>query len=332
MSGRVTIKTLAKDLGISHMTVSRALSDSSNVKRETRELVRKRAAELGYVKSAAATAMRGDGSRIVGLIVPNLVNEFYARFANTLALLCEDNDLHLITHLTNDAPERELIALRKLRELDTSAFVIVPAPDDGTADARLYKGMHTVQFIRKRTLPFGSDTLSVHDTDAIKDAVNHLVANGHERISYLGAHAVLSSGRQRQAAFMEAMVANELAVVPALIQTASPSFDMGAACAQAVISGEVEATAIVCGGFEISNGALDACLRAGVSMPDDVAFVGYGDPSFYRWIQGGVTTIALPIDELAQQALELLSPEKGTADAEARDCAFEAELVYRATA
>lgn len=88
----------------------------------------------------------------------------------------------------------------------------------------------------------------------------------------------------------------------------------------------------VCGGFEISNGALDACLRAGVSMPDDVAFVGFGDPSFYRWIQGGVTTIALPIDELAQQALELLSPEKGAADAEARDCAFEAELVYRATA
>jgi DNA-binding LacI/PurR family transcriptional regulator len=331
VSGRITIKTLAQDLGISHMTVSRALSDSSNVKRETRELVRRRAAELGYVKSAAATAMRGDGTRIVGLIVPNLVNEFYARFANTLALLCEDNDLHLITHLTNDDPERELIALRKLRELDASAFVTVPAPDDGAANARLYQGMHMVQFIRKRTLPFASDTLSVQDTGAIKDAVNHLAAKGHERISYLGAHAALSSGRQRQAAFIEAMVANGLAVVPTLIQTASPSFDMGAACAQAVISGEVEATAVVCGGFEISNGALDACLRAGVSMPDDVAFVGYGDPSFYRWIQGGVTTIALPIDELAQQALELLSPAKGE-DTKARDCVFEAELVYRSTA
>ncbi|WP_417248148.1 LacI family DNA-binding transcriptional regulator [Celeribacter sp.] len=331
MSGRITIKTLAQDLGISHMTVSRALSDSSNVKRETRELVRKRAAELGYVKSAAATAMRGDGTRIVGLIVPNLVNEFYARFANTLALLCEDSDLHLITHLTNDDPERELIAMRKLRELDASAFITVPAPAEGEADARLYQGMHTVQFIRKRALPFDTDSLVVQDTGAIKEAVHHLAAKGHKRISYFGAHAALSSGRQRQTAFIEAMEENALPVAPELIQTAAPTFEVGAACAQAVVSGEVNASAIVCGGFEISNGALDACLRAGISMPDDVAFVGYGDPSFYRWIQGGVTTIALPIDELAQKALELLSPTKSEGVA-AQECAFKAELVYRATA
>ena len=76
VSRRVTIKSIAKDLGISHMTVSRALSNHPNVLQETRDAVQKRARELGYVKSAAAKAMRGDDTRIVGLLLPNILNDF----------------------------------------------------------------------------------------------------------------------------------------------------------------------------------------------------------------------------------------------------------------
>ena len=84
---RATLKSIARDLNVSHMTVSRALSGHPNVKAETRDLILARAHELGYVKSFAANAMRGDPTAIVGLLLPNIVNEFYARFANTLALL-----------------------------------------------------------------------------------------------------------------------------------------------------------------------------------------------------------------------------------------------------
>ncbi len=312
------------------MTVSRALSNSSKVRPETRDIVHKRATELGYVKSAAATAMRGDGTRIVGLLVPNLVNEFYARFANALALLCEDNDLHLITHLTNDDPKRELLTLKKLRELQASAVVMVPAPSNGQHDARLFQGMNTVQFIRTRSLPFETDSLVVRDATSIKEAVRLLAQKGHANIAYLGAHAVLSSGRQRQAAFSEAMEENGLTPSSELILTAAPSFKMGAEKATEVIAGKVKATGIICGGFEISNGALDACLRAGISLPQDLAFVGYGDPSFYQWIQGGITTIALPVEALAAQALALLSPSNP--HTETNEYAYETKLTLRSSA
>lgn len=311
------------------MTVSRALSDSPQVHPKTREAVRLRAAELGYVKSAAATAMRGDGTRIVGLLVPNLVNEFYARFANALALLCEDNDLHLITHLTNDDPDRELLTLNKLRELQASAVIMVPAPSAETHDPRLFQGMNTIQFIRTQPLPVDSGSLVVQDANSIKEAVHLLVRKGHKRISYLGAHSVLSSGRQRLTAFSEAMRENDLEPAPELLQTAAPSFQMGADKAKGILSGDIEASAIVCGGFEISNGALDACLQARVDMPGDLAFVGYGDPSFYQWIGGGVTTIALPIETLANQALALLSPSAPVNGPQ--EHAYKTELIVRAT-
>lgn len=330
LATRVTIKTIAKDLGISHMTVSRALSNSSNVRPETRDLIQQRAAELDYVKSAAASAMRGDATRIVGLVAPNLVNEFYARFANALALLCEDNDLHLITHLTNDDPKRERLALLKLQELQTSAVVMVPAPSRQPHGETLFKGMKPIQFIRTQPLPFAADSIVIHDAEAIRQAVLHLASKGHQRISYFGGHAVLSSGRQRKAAFLAAMEIAGLPVPDELVQTSAPSFEMGAARAAAVISGAIDSSAIICGGFEISNGALDACLRANAAFPQDVAFVGYGDPGFYRWIQGGITTISLPIDRLAAQALQLLLPQN--ANEPAQEHGFAAELILRASA
>ena len=70
---RATIKSIARDLDISHMTVSRALSGNPNVKAGTRALILARAKELGYVKSAAANAMRGGQSAIIGLLLPNIV-------------------------------------------------------------------------------------------------------------------------------------------------------------------------------------------------------------------------------------------------------------------
>ncbi|WP_417241605.1 LacI family DNA-binding transcriptional regulator [Celeribacter sp.] len=327
MARSVTIKTIAQDLGISHMTVSRALSNSPNVRSETRELIQKRAAELGYVRNAAASAMRGDTTRIVGLLIPNLVNEFYARFANALAILCEDNDLHLITHLTNDDAGRERLALMKLRELQTSAVIMVPAPSVETHSAHLFHGIKTVQFIRTQKLPFDADSIVIEDAQSIKDAVHHLAAKGHQKICYLGGHALLSSGRERKAAFIAAMETNGLPVRDALVQTAVPSFNMGAERASSILSGDIDASAIICGGFEISNGALDACLKADARIPDDLAFIGYGDPGFYRWIQGGITTISLPIETLAAQALELLTPKN--AHLSTQQHAFATELILR---
>ena len=71
-----------------------------------------------------------------------------------------------------------------------------------------------------------------------------------------------------------------------------PSFDFGAAAARAIMAARPRATAVVTAGFEISNGALDACLEMGLTFPDDIAFVGYGDPASYRWLAGGITTAA----------------------------------------
>lgn len=305
MSNRITIKSIAQDLGISHMTVSRALSRHPNVSAETREAILKRADELGYVKSAAAKAMRGDGTRIAGLLLPNLVNEFYARFADTLASACEDKALHLIIHLTNDEVSKERQALLRLREVQAGAVIMVPTPEFPDNVDRNFGNLQVVQLIRERPLDRAVSALLVGDGPAIDDAVNHLVAAGHSDIAYIGADPVLSSGRNRLSAFTGAMEANGRPVEQDLMRMAPPSFDMGYQSLRSLLQ-RGRASAVVCGGFEISNGALEACLEKGLKMPRDIAFVGYGDPAHYAWINEGISTIALPVDQLARQAAKLL--------------------------
>lgn len=330
MAGRVTIKTIARDLGISHMTVSRALSEHPNVQKETRELVKKRAAELGYVKSAAATAMRGDGTKIIGVLLPNIVNEFYARFANELAVLCERFDFQLIIHLTNDDYGAEQNSLQRLREVEAKAVVVVPAPQvPGTElpEPVQLEGMDVIQLIRQRPMNGQETAILVRDSNAIMAAVKTVHERGHERIAYIGADSNLSSGRNRLEAFMAGMRECGLEMRSDLVKTDAPSFSMGGQSAEHILS-EGAATAIICGGFEISTGALNALLKSGRKLGEEIAFVGYGDPSFYTWIEGGVSTIGVPVLPLAQQALDVLRSQEPT-EKNGKVFEFQAELTVR---
>lgn len=328
MSEKVTIKTIAKDLGVSHMTVSRALSNHPNVHKKTRETILRRAKELGYARNVAATAMRGDRTGIVGLLLPNILNEFYARFANTMAVACEEAGYHLIIHLTNDEIGVEAQSLQRLREVQAEAVVMVPAPGDPENDAASLGAMTVIQLIRRRETDLPVSAILLDDHAAIRDAVIHLANTGRCELAYIGADAQLSSGRERLAAFRTGLKAAGLTEIPGLICTSAPTFEMGRASAQRVIDG-AKATGIVCGGFEISNGALSAFMDRGIPINGSVILIGYGDPSFYRWIGGGLSTIGVPVERLAIEAVEILNQSRNVPAPPTPARSFDAELIVR---
>jgi len=302
---RVTIKSIAKDLGISHMTVSRALSGNPNVLEETRQTIQARARELGYVKSAAALAMRGDGPKIVGLLLPNIVNEFYARFANAMSLACDAHALQLIIHLTNDDYETEALAIERLNEVQASAVVMVPAPGQVDSPTPTHGSMRVIELIRQRDTTQSHPSIMVEDATAIRDAVQYLVDQGHSKIAYIGANQALSSGRLRLEAFLDGAAQAGLDADATQVRTGPPSFQMAQDNVREILEAGTS-TALVCGGVEISNGALSAFMSRPKGTATDFAFVGYGDPSFYAWVNGGITTIQVPVLRLAKSAIDLI--------------------------
>ncbi len=302
---RVTIKSIAKDLDVSHMTVSRALSGNPNVSAETRQQIQAHALAKGYVKSSAANAMRGSPTNIIGLLLPNIVNEFYARFANVLALLCADRGLDLVIHLTNDDAARERQSLLRLQALQAATVIMVPAPDPPGQTKTLPHSTRIIDLIRT-----GSDAaagrLLIDDAVSIAAAVDHLVATGRPRIAFIGADASMSSGRSRADAFVQAMRRHGIKSEPGHFLTGMPGFDMARQGMEALLNAANRPQAVICGGFEISNGALEACLQRGIRFPGELAFIGYGDPPSYQWLGGGISTISLSADDLAGRAIALM--------------------------
>lgn len=307
------------------MTVSRALSNSPNVQKETREAVQKRARELGYVKSAAAMMMRGDTPKIVGLLLPNIVNEFYARFANDMAIACDQQSLQLIIHLTNDDVAIEQQALDRLQEVQAASVVMVPAPRQTGQAAPITGSLAVIDLIRLGRPGTENPAILVDDGPAIRAAVQHLAKAGHQDIAYIGANQKLSSGRTRLDAFLQGIEDAGLDISQELIHTGTPSFAMGRAQAEVVV-GNGRATALLCGGFEISNGALSALIESPKASEQELAFIGYGDPSFYAWVNKGVSTIRVPVTELALQAAEMATKSKQPRQ---KQVSFAAELVLR---
>lgn len=264
------------------------------------------ALQIGYVKSSAASAMRGEQTAIVGLLLPNIINEFYARFANAFGSLCAEAGFDLVIHLTEDNYEREAKSLLRLQALQARAVIRVPAPMSSQKQAITNTAIPTINLIRTRENEESIGSLLIDDGLAIESAVHFLFKKGRRRIAYIGASEALSSGRDRLNAFTRSLNNVGGTLHEDLVCTGAPSYQMGQDFMNSLLDLPEAPDSLVCGGFEISNGALDACLTNHVKIPECLEFVGYGDPSFYRWIAGGISTISISEQQVALHALEMV--------------------------
>lgn len=311
------------------MTVSRALSGNPNVSKETRDLIENRAHDLGYVKSAAAKAMRGDGTKIVGLLLPNITNDFYARYANAFAKACDRFGLHLIIHLTDDEIEKERVSIRQLREIQAMAVVMVPCANGVTQQDRAISELNVIQLIRSREMNSEPVKIGIEDSEAIQNAVVHLKNLGFDRIGYIGSNPSTSTGRDRFQSYQAGLKSAGLTFDLKLVVRGEPKFELGKSGVTNLVD-EQSATALICGGVEISNGAIGALMQRKPGSGKSIGFVGYGDPMFFSWIGKGLPAIQLPVEELADltiQQVQLLSGIGGCVRSTSHS--LKAELIAR---
>lgn len=328
MSQSITIKTIANDLGISHMTVSRALRGQANVKPETLKAILDHAAGMGYVPNAAAITMRGMATPVVGLLLPNLANDFYAAFANRFVLACDALGLVVIIQVTTDEPRLEALALRRLREQGVKKIVMVPTPSSVEFSRPFLRGAKILQLIRHESLPVPSQRLLSYEDEAFDAAVKDLRAAGHSHIGYIGGDTSISTGRARRLAVETALTRNGLRAHSEYFINGRPNHATGAEGVDYLLALKVPPSAIICGGLEISSGALQTLLENDIAMPDQIAFVGYGDLSHFRWLSKGISTIAVPTDALAVMAAGLIGEDKR---ADLGEKAVTATYIKRAT-
>jgi len=292
-------------LGVSVSTVARSLADAPGISAATKARVQRLAREKGYVVHSAARAMRTGHSQLIGLIVPDVRNDFYGTAAMALARRCEDEGFQLLLAATRDDPESELRQVRGLVEARAAGMVTALSPHPRPETLALLGKVPTVELIREGA---GGERpwLGIDERAGLEAAARHLIDLGHRRIAYVGGIEALSTGRQRLAGYRDAFVAAGHPLSDDLVRTGPPDATFGAAAMRALLDLPDRPTGVVTAGAELTVGVLEAIGSAGLPVPAAISVVGFGDAPWFRWWGPGLTTMALPVYDMALGCGDLL--------------------------
>jgi DNA-binding LacI/PurR family transcriptional regulator len=302
MAHEVTLKDIARSLDLSVSTVARALADSSQISEPTKARVRSSAATLGYVAHSAARAMRRGQSTMVGLIIPDVENEFYGTLAKALAQCCDQAGHQLLLAITEDDPVSEERQVRALSEARVAGVVIVPSPKPLRSTLGLLARGPWVQLIR-HVADVEAPWFGIDEEAGLGQATRHLIDQGHRRIAYVGGMLDLSTGRGRLKGYEQAFAAAGLEVPRDLVRLGRPRMDFAADAFASLWRLPDRPTAVVTAGSRLCAGVLEVVGRLKLKVPRDVSVVGFGDAP---WWYTDLTTISLPAREIAMACGEFL--------------------------
>lgn len=308
---RVTIKDIAQSLGISHATVSRALHDSPRISQSTKERIREMAAAMGYSPDTAARVMRGEDSNLVGFILPDVQNHFYSAMAKALAETVSAKGLQLVLAISEDDPEEEHRQVLELCRARARGIVITPVAHMLPDTASLLSDIRVVQLVRSHP-EVSADLVAAQDSEATYLSTRHLLSLGHRHIAYLGGGAeTLSTGTNRLEGYSRAM--GHVHDAKPTIRLVPPHPANAYSAARELLDRDAPPTGLVIGSSQIALGALQVIQELGLSVPRDISLVSYDDPDWHQLWGPGLTTIKLPIRDMAHFAAQMIcTPENIT--------------------
>ena len=294
----VTIKDIAARLQVSPSTVGRALSDDPRISAATKKKVAEVAKEMGYVANLAARMMRGASSNLVGFVIPDIRNGFYATIAHALSKCLQSAGFQLALSETEDDRMAELQSVRELASANVAGIIIVPTAKPHRETVRLLKLSPHVQLLRRHAM-IGDQWFGIDDTQALSEATAHLAQLGHRRIAYIGGTDELPTGAARLKGYREALPSGE-SEDAALVQLGAPgAIEFGRDATRRLLSLAKRPTAIIAGSVQVTHGILQELTTQGVRVPDELSVVGFGDEPGFSWWGPGLTSIGLPVSDLA---------------------------------
>lgn len=301
---RVTRADVARHAGVSPAVVSYVLNPGTRpVAAATRERVVAAIAELGYRPDAVAQSLRSGPTRSLGLLVPSLVNPFFAELSRSIETLAFERGYVLLVGSTEAAAERELRYVHSFADRRVDALIMVTST---SADALQVAGDTGVPVVTLDRTPRGSAVSSVitDGSAGIRAAIDHLTEQGHRRIGVLGGPDGLTVADERTTAWRSALSDAGLWDEEMCVR-ADFSRRGGADGASALLE-RGSTTALVTSSDVQAIGALDECIRRGVRVPQELSIISFDDTEAASYAQPRLTAVQQPIEQMAEATMELI--------------------------
>nr|WP_295383055.1 LacI family DNA-binding transcriptional regulator [Pseudoxanthomonas sp.] len=302
-----TIYDIAKHVGVSAGTVSRALSRPEKVLPATRKRIEQAAAALGYVPNTVARTLKTQRSSKILVTVPDIANPFFAQILQGAEEAAQAADYAVLLGDTQHQPDREERYAQMLPRNEADGLIVLGHRLPPTAQELVRQLGANAPVVNGSEFDpaLGIPSVHIDNAAASRTAMEHLYGLGHERIAVVGGptdnplhqqrlegarHAARARGRLRQ-----------LTVVPGDF-----SVESGYAAAKQLLGQANPPTAAFCFSDQMALGMLAACRDLGIRVPEDFSIVGFDDLASSRYLNPPLTTISQPMREIGVRAVKLL--------------------------
>lgn len=328
--GKVTSLDVARRAGVSQSAVSRVYSGAS-ASAETARKVRQAAKELGYRPNPLARAMITGKSKIIGLVVAYLDNQFYPLALERLSKVLQDRGYHILVFLA--ANSQDVIGKIVHELLDYQVDGIITASVGMSSDLTRHcadAGIPVVMFNRGQD-GGGISSVTSANFDGGRRVADFLVAGGHQRIAHIAGWEGSSTGRDRQRGFVEGLAGHGMS--PLAIIDGMYDRDTAIQATNDLMSRPDQPDAIFVGNDHMAFAVMDT-LRAkwGVRIPDDVSVVGYDDVPLAAWPAYELTTVRQPLNRMVDATVDTLLAKIADSSLPAQKIEIDGPLILRGSA
>ncbi len=330
--GRVTVIDIAKAAGVSKSTVSLVLQGSPLVNDGTRAKVNAVMRELGYVYNRGAANLRQSGSKskIIGVVVNDLTNGFFAELAVGVDMVVQSAGFVQFLSNTSENLDRQREVIASMREHGISGLILSPARATEAADLKPLVAAGIPVVVAVRNVPGAKASSVVSDNrEGIFIGVQHLVSLGHRRIAFLGGFRDTAVFDERLAGYRAAAAACGLDCDEDLIIDSPPSRAGGAEAIERALSIGDKPTAAVCFNDALAFGVCDGLRARGLEPGRDFAVIGFDDVIEAKTAVPALTTISVDPQGIGRRAAQLLLKQISAGKAEAEAIVSSVRLVVR---
>jgi LacI family transcriptional regulator len=326
-----SIKEVARQAGVSVGTVSNVLNRPEMVAPARRQRVLEVIDKLGFVRNESARQLRAGRSRTIGMVVIDIANPFFTDVARGAESVTDESNSMLMLCSSGEDRERELRHLEMLEQLRVLGILITPVDsNDPRLDEIAGRGTPVV-LVDRRSKGRNRCSVGVDDVLGGRLAAEHLLKQGHRRITFLGGPFSLRQVTERHQGAGEA-IAEHSAANLAVIETGGLTVSTGreAGITIGARPATQRPTAVFCANDLVALGLLQELTRQGIKVPDDIAIVGYDDIDFASAAAVPLTSVRQPREQLGRTAAELLLDEVQDGESHRhRHVVFDPELVVR---
>ncbi|MEZ0181318.1 LacI family DNA-binding transcriptional regulator [Flavobacterium oncorhynchi] len=324
MKAKATLKQIAKELGVSVSTVSKALNDSPEISEQTKVKIKEYAKLKNYKPNVIGLNLKNRKTKTIGVIIPNILNSFFAKVFSGIEKVADKKGYNVITCISNESLEKEVHTLEMLSNGTIDGFILSVSEeaqklqDYNHFSAIINDGTPIVMFDRIAD-EVECDKVVVDDFDSALNSTQHLINLGCKNIALISSVDNLSVGKLRADGYLKALKDNNIPINEKIILRTDSEEDMKAKI-DAIFENKIDA--IFALDENDSVAALRVSLKKGYKVPEDISIIGFADGILAsRRLSPSLTTVSqhgIEIGEVAAKRLiqRLEEPEGETSDYE----------------